>query len=49
LAIELYPWYLCETLQSPTTNLCAYPDADILELLEIKAKGDLKTSTIAQK
>jgi hypothetical protein len=40
---------LCETLKSPTTNLCEYPDAVILELLEIKAKGDLKTSTIAQK
>jgi hypothetical protein len=36
-------------LQSPTTNQCACPNADILELLEIKAKGDFKTSTIAQK
>jgi hypothetical protein len=25
------------------------PDADILKLLEIKAKGDFKASTIAQK
>jgi hypothetical protein len=49
LATELYPWYLCETLQSPTTNLCAYPNADILESLENKAKRVLKTSTIAEK
>jgi hypothetical protein len=40
---------LCETLQSPNTNLCAYTDADILKLLEIKAKGDHITSKIAQK